>query len=94
MKYALSKRLLSNDQLINPDTRIKNMGIVDLPRCQSKRKPAFTDREQEQFLQLIEKCFQVQQVAEQVIGKSILRCVILITLHAIYYKTYLHYSSC
>jgi hypothetical protein len=90
MKYALSKRLLSNDQLINPDTRIKNMGIVDLPRCQSKRKPAFTDREQEQFLQLIEKCFQVQQVAEQVIGKSILRCA----LHAIYYKTYLNYSSC
>ena len=56
MKYALSKRLLSNDQLINPDARVKNMGIVDLPRGQSKRKPAFTDREQEQFLQLIEKC--------------------------------------
>ena len=56
MKYAISKRLLANDQLINPDPRVKNMGIVDLPRGQSKRKPAFTDREQEQFLQLIEKC--------------------------------------
>jgi hypothetical protein len=52
----LSKRLLANDQLINPDPRVKNMGIVDLPRGQSKRKPAFTDREQEQLLQLIEKC--------------------------------------
>ena len=56
MKYALAKRLLTNDQLINPDARVKNMGIVDLPRGQSQRKPAFTDREQEQFLQLIEKC--------------------------------------
>ena len=35
-KYALSKRLLSNDQLINPDARVKNMGICDLPRGESK----------------------------------------------------------
>jgi integrase len=56
MKYALSKRLLSNDQLINPDARVKNMGIVDLPRGQSKRKPAFTDAEQETLLQVILKC--------------------------------------
>ena len=35
MKYALSKRLLANDQLINPDPRVKNMGVADLPRGQS-----------------------------------------------------------
>jgi integrase len=52
MKYALKKRLLSNDQLINPDPRIKNMGIVDLPRGETKKKPAFTEWEQEQFLQV------------------------------------------
>ena len=56
MKYALSKRLLSNDQLINPDARVKNMGIVDLPRGESKRKPAFTLAEEETFLGIIEKC--------------------------------------
>jgi len=56
MRYALSKRLLSNDQLINPDLRVKNMGIPDLPRGQTKRKPAFTDREQEQLLQMMIKC--------------------------------------
>ena len=56
MKYALSKRLLSNDQLINPDPRVKNMGVADLPRGVSKRKPAFTEMEQEQFLQIIQKC--------------------------------------
>ena len=56
MKYALAKRLLANDQLINPDPRVKNMGIADLPRGQSKRKPAFTEMEQEQFLQVIDKC--------------------------------------
>lgn len=55
MKYAISKRLLSNDQLINPDPRVKNMGIQDLPRGQSRRKPAFTLREQEQFLAFMEK---------------------------------------
>ena len=49
MKYALSKRLLSNDQLINPDPRVKNMGVADLPRGVTKRKPAFTEMEQEQF---------------------------------------------
>jgi len=55
-KFAISKRLLSNDDLINPDPRVKNMGIVDLPRGQSKRKPAFTKWEQEQFLQIIQRC--------------------------------------
>jgi len=55
MKYALSKRLLSNDQLINPDARVKNMGIVDLPRGESKRKPAFTFAEQETLLAVIAK---------------------------------------
>ena len=55
-KYALSKRLLANDQLINPDPRIKNMGISDLTRGQSKSKPAFTEFEQEQFLVVIDKC--------------------------------------
>ena len=55
MKYALSKRLLSNDQLINPDPRVKNMGVADLPRGVTKRKPAFTEMEQEQFLQIVQK---------------------------------------
>jgi len=55
-KYALKKRLLTNDQLINPDPRIKNMGIVDLPRGETKRKPAFAEHEQEQFLAIIQKC--------------------------------------
>ena len=55
LKYALSKRLLANDQLINPDRRVKNMGIVDLPRGKSQRKPAFTFAEQEQFLHIVEK---------------------------------------
>ena len=55
MKYALSKRLLSNDQLINPDARVKNMGICDLPRGESKRKPAFTFAEQETLLAVIAK---------------------------------------
>ena len=55
-KYALKKRLLENHQLINPDKRVKNMGIEDLPRNQSLRKPAFTIAEQEQFLMLIKKC--------------------------------------
>ena len=55
-KYALKKRLLANDQLINPDPRIKNMGIIDLPRGETKRKPAFAEFEQEQFLALINKC--------------------------------------
>ena len=56
MKYALKKRLLHNDQLINPDPRVKNMGIVDLPRGETKRKPAFAEHEQEQFLAIIQKC--------------------------------------
>ena len=56
MKYALSKRLLSNDQLINPDARVKNMGVADLPRGESKRKPAFTVAEEETFLAIILKC--------------------------------------
>ena len=55
-KYALKKRLLTNDQLINPDPRVKNMGIVDLPRGETKRKPAFAEHEQEQFLAIIQKC--------------------------------------
>lgn len=55
-RYALKKRLLTNDQLINPDPRVKNMGIVDLPRGETKRKPAFAEFEQEQFLQVILKC--------------------------------------
>ena len=55
MKYALSKRLLANDQLINPDRRVKNMGIVDLPRGQSQRKPAFTILEQETFLEVVKQ---------------------------------------
>ena len=55
-KYALSKRLLGNDQLINPDKRVKNMGIVDLPRGESKRKPALTYSEQETFLAVVAKC--------------------------------------
>jgi len=55
MKYALSKRLLDNNQLINPDRRVKNMGIVDLPRGISKRKPALTEFEQEQLLQIMLK---------------------------------------
>ena len=55
-KYAMKKRLLNNDQLINPDPRVKNMGIVDLPRGETKRKPAFAEFEQEQFLALIKKC--------------------------------------
>ena len=55
-KYALKKRLLENEQLINPDERVKNMGIEDLPRNASLRKPAFTEVEQEQFLQIIKKC--------------------------------------
>jgi integrase len=55
-KYALKKRLLTNDQLINPDPRIKNMGIKDLPRGETKRKPAFAEFEQEQMLALMLKC--------------------------------------
>ena len=55
-KYALKKRLLSNDQLINPDPRIKNMGICDLPRGETKRKPALAEFEQEQMLALMLKC--------------------------------------
>lgn len=55
-KFALSKRLLANDQLINPDVRVKNMGIADLPRNGTKVKPAFTEFEQEQFLAIIDKC--------------------------------------
>lgn len=55
-KFALKKRLLENEQLINPDKRVKNMGIEDLPRNASLRKPAFTEVEQEQFLQIIKKC--------------------------------------
>jgi len=55
-RYALKKRLLTNDQLINPDPRVKNMGIVDLPRGETKRKPAFAEHEQEQFLAIIQKC--------------------------------------
>ena len=55
MKYAIKKRLLSNDQLINPDNRVKNMGLVDLPRGESKRKPAFTMTEQEIFLETAEQ---------------------------------------
>ena len=54
-RYALSKRLLSNDQLINPDPRVKNMGIVDLPRGETKRKTDFKLFEQEQFLAVIKK---------------------------------------
>lgn len=56
LKYALRRRLLSNDHLINPDPRVKHMGIVDLPRGESKRKPAFTLEEQEMFLSTILKC--------------------------------------
>jgi len=56
MKYAIKKRLLSNDQLINPDKRVKNMGLVDLPRGESKKKPAFTMTEQEDFLDVVAKC--------------------------------------
>ena len=55
MKYAIKKRLLSNDQLINPDNRVKNMGLVDLPRGESKKKPAFTMTEQEIFLETVEQ---------------------------------------
>ena len=55
MKYAIKKRLLSNDQLINPDNRVKNMGFVDEPRHESKRKPAFTMTEQEIFLETAEQ---------------------------------------
>ena len=55
-RYALKKRLLTNDQLINPDPRIKNMGIKDLPRGETKRKPALAEFEQEQMLALMLKC--------------------------------------
>lgn len=55
LKFALKKRLLLNEQLINPDPRVKNMGIVDLPRGETQRKPAFTEHEQEQFLMVIQK---------------------------------------
>jgi integrase len=55
LRFALKKRLLSNEQLINPDPRVKNMGVVDLPRGESKRKPAFTDQEQEQFLMVVQQ---------------------------------------
>ena len=51
---ALKERLLNNDQLINPDVRVKNMGIEDLPRGESQRKPAFKLFEQEQFLKVAE----------------------------------------
>lgn len=51
---ALKERLLNNDQLINPDVRVKNMGIEDLPRGESLRKPAFKLFEQEQFLKVAE----------------------------------------
>lgn len=50
LKYGLRKRLLDNNDLPNPDKRVKNMGIEDLPRGQTKRKPAFTLDEQEQFI--------------------------------------------
>ena len=53
--FAIGKRLLSSDQLINPDPRVKNLGIKNLPKGQSKRKPAFRLWEQEQFLKVIEK---------------------------------------
>ena len=53
--YALSKRLLSTGQLINPDPRVKNLGIVNLPKGQAQRKPAFTLWEQEQYLALVKK---------------------------------------
>jgi integrase len=56
MKFALKKRLLTNDQLINPDPRIKNMGIVDLKRGDTQKKPAFTMTEQEDFLRMVAKC--------------------------------------
>ena len=55
MKFAIKKRLLTNDQLINPDNRVKNMGLVDLPRGESKKKPAFTMTEQEIFLETVEQ---------------------------------------
>ena len=51
LKYGLKKRLVDNDDLPNPDKRVKNMGIEDLPRGETKRKPAFTIDEQEQFIQ-------------------------------------------
>lgn len=53
--YAMSKRLLSSEQLINPDPRVKNLGIQNLPKGKSQRKPAFTLWEQEQFLAVIKK---------------------------------------
>lgn len=51
LRYAIKKRLLKPDEVPNPDPRVNNMGVVDLPRGDSKQKPAFTLQEQETFIQ-------------------------------------------
>jgi integrase len=56
LRYAIKKRLLKPDEVPNPDPRVKNMGIVDLPRGESKQKPAFTIEEQETFIRKIRDC--------------------------------------
>ena len=53
LKEAIRKRLLTNEDLPNPDPRVKNMGVVDLPRGESKKKPALTIDEEQTLLDTI-----------------------------------------
>ena len=54
LRYAISKRLLTNEDLPNPDKTIKNMGVVDLPRGQSKKKPPLTIEEESKLLSVVD----------------------------------------
>lgn len=53
LRYAIKKRLLKPDEVPNPDPRVNNMGVVDLPRGDSKQKPAFTLEEQENYIKAV-----------------------------------------
>jgi integrase len=52
-RYALSRGLLQEDKLLNPDRRITNMGWVNLPVKAKKRKMALTT---EQEKMVLDKC--------------------------------------
>lgn len=56
LRYAIRKRILDAKDVPNPDPRVKNMGVVDLPRGDSKQKPAFTIEEQERFIKMARDC--------------------------------------
>lgn len=54
LREAIKYRLLDEKDLPNPDSRVKNMGIVDLTRGESQKKPALTIEEESKLLSVVE----------------------------------------